>query len=93
MSERKRFYCPCCGFDTLDAEPPGTFDICRICGWEDDDVQFEDPDFSGGANVLSLRKYQLNWSKSTYNHPIIQSETEIFGIKYNRKPGWKPLNN
>lgn len=43
------YTCPCCGYKTLDEEPPDTFDICRICFWEDDGVQFQDPDFEGGA--------------------------------------------
>ena len=56
-----KFTCPCCGFKTLDEQPPGTFDICAICFWEDDNVQFHDPDFSGGANEPSLRQAQANF--------------------------------
>ena len=37
---RMRYACPCCGFLTLDEAPPGTFAICPVCFWEDDDVQF-----------------------------------------------------
>jgi hypothetical protein len=58
-----KFTCPCCGFKTLDEQPPGTFDICPICFWEDDRVQFDDPDFSGGANVPSLRQAQANFQR------------------------------
>jgi hypothetical protein len=56
-----KFTCPCCGFKTLDEQPPGTFYICEICFWEDDNVQFHDPDYSGGANVPSLRQAQANY--------------------------------
>ena len=52
----EQYQCPCCGFLTLDEEPPGTFDICTVCGWEDDNVQFDDPDFAGGANTMSLNE-------------------------------------
>jgi hypothetical protein len=52
----RRFPCPCCGFLTLDEEPPGTYAICPVCYWEDDQVQFRDPDYRGGANQLSLRE-------------------------------------
>ena len=52
----RRFPCPCCGFVTLDEEPPGTYNICPVCYWEDDPVQFRDPDYRGGANQLSLRE-------------------------------------
>ncbi|MGA2120247.1 MAG: CPCC family cysteine-rich protein [Bryobacteraceae bacterium] len=55
MSER-HFACPCCGRDTLDEEPPGTFLICEVCRWEDDPVQFDDCDFEGGANRPSLNQ-------------------------------------
>lgn len=53
-----KYTCPCCGYKTLDEEPPGTYDICTICFWEDDGVQFDDPDWEGGANLPSLRQAQ-----------------------------------
>lgn len=56
-----KFTCPCCGYKTLDEAPPGTFDICEICFWEDDNIQFDDPDYEGGANVPSLRQAQKNF--------------------------------
>lgn len=34
-----RFPCPCCWYKTFDAEPDGSFDICPVCFWEDDNVQ------------------------------------------------------
>ncbi|EEX8828996.1 hypothetical protein DWH00_004983, partial [Escherichia coli] len=46
--------CPCCGNKTIDE--PGCYEICPICGWEDDPVQSADPDFSGGANSPSLNE-------------------------------------
>ena len=35
---------------------PGSYEICPVCGWEDDRVQREDPDFAGGANTMSLNE-------------------------------------
>jgi hypothetical protein len=32
---RDLFACPCCGFKTLTAPPPGTREICPVCFWED----------------------------------------------------------
>ncbi|WMT43561.1 CPCC family cysteine-rich protein [Paenibacillus sp. D2_2] len=58
-----RFACPCCGYKTLDEEPPGTYEICKICFWEDDGVEFDDPDYAGGANEVSLRQGQSNFLK------------------------------
>ena len=54
MEKNKLYICPCCGKHTLHENPPGTFEICGICGWEDDDVQYNDPAYSGGANEVSL---------------------------------------
>lgn len=51
--------CPCCGHLAF-AEPPGSYEICSICFWEDDLVQLRWPDWSGGANRPSLRESQLN---------------------------------
>jgi len=53
--------CPCCGFLTLGGPPPGTFEICPVCWWEDDAAQFFDPQFAGGANPLSLEEAKLNY--------------------------------
>lgn len=53
-----KYTCPCCGYKTLEEEPPGTFDICSICFWEDDNVQFDDPDYEGGVNEESLKQHQ-----------------------------------
>lgn len=46
--------CRCCG--SLTIEEYGSFEVCSVCDWEDDDIQFDDPDFSGGANELSLNE-------------------------------------
>lgn len=58
-----RYPCQCCGFLTLDERPPGTFAICPVCWWEDDDVQGRDHDYAGGANDVSLRQAQENFRK------------------------------
>jgi hypothetical protein len=59
-----RFHCPCCGYPTLSEQPPGTFDICTICGWEDDNVQFNDPSYRGGANEMSLDEARRQFETS-----------------------------
>ena len=86
-----KYTCPCCGYKTLDEEPPGTYDICSICFWEDDEVQYDDPEYGGGANIPSLRQAQKNY--------VLFGACEERHIKFVRKPkendvkdpSWKPL--
>lgn len=59
----KMYPFPCCGYKTLDEEPPGTYDICHICFWEDDPAQFDHPAFGGGANGVSLIEAQKNFEE------------------------------
>jgi hypothetical protein len=58
-----KYACPCCGYLTLDQEAPGTFAMCEVCMWEDDPVQFDDPDFGGGANRPSLNEARENFKR------------------------------
>lgn len=62
-NKNKNHVCPCCGFLTLSEPPPGTFEICPVCYWEDDDVQFNDPNYTGGANQDSLNQARQNFKK------------------------------
>ncbi|MEB9974689.1 CPCC family cysteine-rich protein [Bacillus cereus] len=78
-----KYTCPCCGYKTLEEEPPGTFDICNICFWEDDNVQFDDPDYEGGANEYSLRQYQKAFLMRHVNQKLTDNNE--------RDPNWKPL--
>ena len=55
--------CPCCGNVTLSERPPGTFEICPLCRWEDDEAQFRDPEMRGGANDASLEQARLNFEE------------------------------
>jgi Cysteine-rich CPCC len=61
--------CPCCGYLTLDEAPPGTFDICKVCFWEDDNVQFHDPYYEGGANRVSLNQARANYREHGVSEP------------------------
>ena len=54
------FRCPCCGCYTLE-EGSGKYDICEVCGWEDDPKQLRDPDLAGGANDVSLSEARENY--------------------------------
>ena len=43
--------CPCC-----EKAEVGDFEICRVCGWENDYQQGSNPDMRGGANHMSLEE-------------------------------------
>ncbi|MBF0313784.1 MAG: hydrolase [Oligoflexia bacterium] len=57
----KYYPCPCCGSLTRSEEEYGTFEICDVCGWEDDFAQAKNPDFEGGANKPSLNQAKENY--------------------------------
>ncbi len=46
--------CACCKQATLKRD--SIFEICPHCGWQDDAVQNETPDYRGGANDMSLNE-------------------------------------
>jgi len=62
-NEMSVYKCLCCGYLTLSAQPPGTFEICPVCFWEDDNVQAADPTFEGGANKVSLQEARRNFAQ------------------------------
>jgi hypothetical protein len=55
--------CPCCGYKTFSEKHYGSHDICPVCFWEDDPIQYDDPDYEGGANKVSLKQGQRNFIK------------------------------
>lgn len=59
----ERYPCACCGYLTMSSPEHGTFEICPVCYWEDDYVQFNDINFEGGANGESLKQARLNFKK------------------------------
>lgn len=60
----KPHMCPVCGKFEFDSH--GSFDICDVCGWEDDPIQEED-DEAGGANWESLRGYRALYKAGKHN--------------------------
>ena len=61
MTAAARHQCLCCACWTLSEEPPGTFTLCPVCGWEDDAFQGKHPDFANGTNAVSLNTARRNF--------------------------------
>lgn len=50
--------CACCGKGKVDS-----YEICDICGWQNDIVQNKDPDYKGGANKMSLNEAKIAYAE------------------------------
>lgn len=55
--------CPCCGCKTLNTENNSLYEICPVCFWEYDPIQNDNPNYSGGANSISLFDAIHNYQK------------------------------
>ena len=51
--------CPCCGEHRFTEKD--YYECCPVCGWIDDAVQRNNPDYPGGANKLSLNEFKASW--------------------------------
>ena len=76
--------CPACGFLTVE-ECYGSYNICPVCGWEDDGVQLANPTSGGGANGESLAEAQ---QAALAKYPLNVGDTH----GYRRGSKWRPLN-
>lgn len=81
--------CPSCGFLTVGKPCYGTYGICPLCGWEDDQVQLANPLTGGGANRESLLDYQ---TRSLVRWSLAVAEVAGKGKTYRRDPRWRPLS-
>ena len=86
MTEPALYPCPCCGYFVF-TEAPGSYDICGVCGWEDDLSQLRFVT-SSGANA-PLVKCQRDFAEPRdWERPPYSPEESGFV----RDPGWRPLN-
>jgi hypothetical protein len=86
-----QFPCPCCGYLVF-SEGPGSYEICDICGWEDDQVQLEFATNAVGANHVSLVDGQRNFAsfgaskERSRDYVRRPSATDV------REAGWRPID-
>lgn len=86
VPDQPPFPCPCCGYFVF-GEEPGSYDICPVCGWEDDLSQLRFPTM-GGANapLIDCQREYANpreWERSS-------DSPEDLG--YVRDPEWRPID-
>ena len=82
------FTCPCCGYRTL-GEFPGSYEVCAVCFWEDDEVQLLNPGYSGGANTLSLIECQTNYARFGASDERFIKDVRP-PLNEERDPEWRP---
>lgn len=77
MEEKHK--CPVCG--KYEFEEHGSFDICDNCHWMDDPIQEKDPDYEGGANIMSLNQMKKAYAGGMTYKPAKDA--------YNNGERWK----
>ncbi len=77
------FPCPACGFEVF-PEQPGSYAICPVCAWEDDEVQLRFPGLRLGANKVSLFEQQ----KQVLPKLPLSTKTHQ---SFTRTADWRPL--
>lgn len=73
--------CPVCGKGRFEAE----YDICSVCSWENDPVQYDNPEVRG-ANHLSLNDYKKRWEKLTSFMPTLMKK---YNVKKTKLSHWE----
>lgn len=61
--------CPICGKYRF--PEPNTYEMCQVCGWFDDPLQYEQPDYTGENNKLSQNEYRKRWQNGELPPPIL----------------------
>lgn len=74
--------CPSCGFEVFQG-PPGGYELCPVCDWEDDELQLRFPGYRGGANDRSLCEQQ--------RRALAKLRDRTAMPRFRRHPTWRPL--
>jgi hypothetical protein len=88
----ERVPCPCCGYRTL-PDGPGAYELCEVCGWEDDGVSTERPLVWGGnPNGISLAEAQRRFQRYGSIYPNSRRSRPPRPDEA-RERGWKPVDD
>ncbi|HET6705482.1 CPCC family cysteine-rich protein [Amycolatopsis sp.] len=83
--------CPCCGHRTFSA-PPGSYEICSVCFWEDDDIQLRWPERAGGANSLTLVDAQRAYAEMGAMEYRFTGLVRMAAPDEPLDDGWRPID-
>ena len=72
LGEQRRWQCPCCDYFSLPVR--GQYDICPICGWEDDGLDLDRPDEASGPNHATLREARAVFEQTGGNVDVSHYE-------------------
>lgn len=86
-----RYPCPCCGY-LMFTEPPGSYDICEICFWEDDMFQLKFPNLDLGPNHISLIDAQKHYKKFGVSELRIKKYVRKVTKDDRRDPQWRQID-
>jgi hypothetical protein len=89
--KEQRYPCVCCGYLTL-SERPGSYEICKICFWEDDEVHLRDPRYAGGPNRVPLVVAQRNFIEHGVSELRFKTHVRPPRKSDVRDPGWRPID-
>lgn len=91
MADNSVFPNPCCG-RLVFTQPPGSYDICPVCFWEDDLLQLRFPSMAGAANDVSLIKGQKNYME--FGACKLRLKPHVRPLSENEpvENGWRPID-
>jgi Cysteine-rich CPCC len=86
-----KYTCPCCGYREFGG-PPGTEELCPICGWMDDLMHLRFPLFNGLPNGISLVDAQLNYSIVGAKDADSLKSVRFPDERDERDPNWRAID-
>lgn len=85
---RELGYCPCCGYLTLPEGKPGSYEVCPVCHWMDDPIQFTDVEYVSDTNHVSLAEARENFQEYGAVTETTVEETREPAPDETRDPNW-----